>query len=112
MQSGESVIIDPALARNRAREKFIATRTMEEQKLENWRQQVLKCSEEFRSKIPFDYEHISMREEVPEWYVEQPNKDIAAQQVAALNQKLETANQIAREINAKGLELLQQYNQM
>lgn len=112
MQSGESVKIDPAVARNRAREKFIAARTVEEQKLETWRQQVMKCHEEFRSKIPFDYEHISLRSEVPEWYAELPDKDTAHEQLLKLNEKLEAVNAMAREWNAKGLELLEQYNNM
>lgn len=105
------VYADPVAERNKAREAFVARRTVEEQKFQAWYQALLKCpKEKVLDKIPFDYADMSIQKEIPEWYAEVPRADVCEKQVAALNEKIDTVNKILYDINQEGLKLLQEYN--
>lgn len=105
--------INPTQLRQKARETFIAMRTKEEQKFNNWYLSLLKCPKEVvLDKIPFDYQDMSLQSLVPEWYVEVPNAEVCEQQVKSLNEKLEIINCIIEEVNKEGLKLLEEYNQL
>jgi hypothetical protein len=105
--------LDPVAIRNQARERFISTRAVEEQKFNKWYAALLKCPEDkVLSRIPFDYKDMSMQTLVPEWYAEIPDKAVCEQQVAAANEKINIVNGIIDSINREGLELLNEYNEL
>lgn len=112
MQPGEIEYHNPEQARNKARDKWIAARTRQEQKLEAWRVSLTKCKDTLTSKIPFDWRNMTLQSEVPEWYAESPNEEIANQQVDALNQKLAEVRGLVEEYNKEGLALLEKYNSL
>lgn len=113
MELNSHILKDPVAMRDKARETWIGRRTIEEQKVEKWHKALMQCSKErVLDKIPFDYTDMSTRTMVPEWYVEVPNPEVCAQQVAALNEKIDQINAIIRDINAEGLEALAEYNSL
>lgn len=104
---------DPAVLRQRAREKFLTRRTLQENKINEWHKSLLRCpKEKVLDKIPFDYTKLTLQDLVPEWYRENPDPAICAQQVADANEKLRVVNDIIKEINAEGVRLLEEYNAM
>ena len=103
--------IDPVQLRNRAKEIFISRRTIEEQKIQRWLEDLLRCDKEkVLDKIPFDYTELSLQNLIPELYVEFPNPEVVKQQREEANKKLEIINDIYRQNNAEGLRLLEEYN--
>lgn len=104
---------DPAVLRSRAREKFITRRTVEEQKLDKWRNALLSApSDKVSSKVPFALVDLTLQNLVPEWYKELPNAEIARQQITAANEKIETVNRVIADVNKEGIALLEEYNAM
>lgn len=104
---------DPAVLRSRAREKFIARRTVEEQKLEKWRNALMSApSNKVADKVPFQLIDLTLQNLIPEWYVELPNPEIAKQQVIAANEKIALVNQVIIDLNKEGIALLEEYNAM
>lgn len=105
--------VDPVAIRNRARETFVAKRTMQEQKFNMWYAALLKCpKEKVLDKIPFDYHSMSLQTLIPEWYAEVPNVEVCTQQLQAANEKIDAVNKIIDSINREGLELLNEYNEL
>lgn len=112
MQPGELEYHNPEQARNKARDKWIAARTKQEQKLEAWRVSLTKCSSALTDKITFDWREMTLQREVPEWYADAPDEEVANAQVDALNQKLAEVRAIVEEYNKTSLELLNKYNSL
>lgn len=111
MELNEHSMHDPVAIRDKAKEIFISRRAAEEQKFERWYKSLMQCSKEkVLDKIPFDYENMSMRTLVPEWYSDAPDPVKCAEQVEAANAKISQINEIIAEINLEGLKLLEEYN--
>ena len=109
MQLGER--IDPVTLRNRARDIFIAKRSIQEQNFNMWYQALLGCSKErVLDKIPFDYSDLSLQKLIPEWYAESPRKEVCDEQLAKANEMIGQVNKIIEDLNAEGLKLLEEYN--
>lgn len=97
----------------KARETFIAMRTREEQKVERWHRHLMESPQEkILSRIPFDYTNLSTRTEIPEWYKDVPDLNVCKEQVAALNEKLQTIHNILSEINGEAEAALEEYNKL
>ena len=96
-----------------AKEKFIAERTLEEKKIEEWRVGVVGCGKSaILEKIPFDYEHVTYRILVPAAYEENLDPELIKKQIEEAKEKIDAVNQIVAEYNAEGLKLLEEYNVM
>lgn len=102
---------DPAVLRQRAREKFIAKRTLEEQRIDKWRNALLAApADKIASKIPFPLTDLTIQVLVPEWYKDLPDANIAKEQLRVANEKVAIVNQVIVELNKEGIALLEQYN--
>jgi len=101
---------DPVVLRNQVRDIFISRRSIEEQKVNKWINELLSCPKErVLDRIPFSVEGMSLQTLVPEWYVDKPNKEICAQQLQAAREKIDQINQIIYEINKEGIEEIKEY---
>lgn len=111
--SGTNGYVDVEKARATAKEIVISERAKEEAKFEAWHKGLLKCPvDKVLSKIPFDYENMSLRTLIPEWYEEAPREEVCRQQQEAANEKLAVINNIINEINKEGVELLLEFNRL
>lgn len=104
---------DPSTARDEAREIFITLRTKEEQKIKRWHASLMKCSQEkVLDRIPFDYEDMSLKTLVPEWWADVPDEAVCKEQVAEANKKIVQINDIVREVYKDALTKLEEYNRL
>ena len=102
---------DPAVLRARAREKFVAKRTLEEQRWDKWRNALINVPvDKIAAKLSFPLTDLTLQNLVPEWYKDLPNAQIASAQVQEANQKIAQVNQIILELNKEGIKLLEEYN--
>lgn len=109
--SGEYV--DPVALRNKARETFIAKRTVQEQKFNAWYEALLKCPQDkVLDKIPFDYHNMTLQSLVPEWYVDAPDAATCDEQLKAANEKIDIVNKIIDDLNREGVKRLEEYNEL
>lgn len=104
---------DPAVLRSKAREKLITRRTVEEQKLDKWRNALLSApTNKVADKVPFPLTDLTIQNLIPELYKELPNAEIVEQQRKAANEKIAIVNQIIYDLNKEGVKLLEEYNAM
>lgn len=106
-------VLNPVELQRMAREALIAGRTKEEQRFANWKRALLTCGkEEVLSKLDFDPKTIELKDWIPELYEERPRKEVFDEQRRVANAKIDEVNKIINELNKRGLELLNEFNQM
>lgn len=94
------------------RDAFITARAKQEQEFEVWYNGLKKLPAEYLSRLSYDYQNLSMRDLVPEWYKAEPNQAIADEQVDKLNAMIQEANELYLEINKAGLELNKEFDRL
>lgn len=109
---GGKGFVDPVKARNDAREKFIAIRTRREQTFDQWLKGWLKCPEDVRNMISYDFSNSTFKSEVPEFYADVPNPTVCKEQLDTLNGKIMEVNELIDKLNREGLKRLEEYNNM
>ena len=90
------------------REKFIAERALYEKQFNDWYTNLLKCPK-LIEQIPFDVKGWSIKEMVPELYVEYPNEEVCNSQMDALEDKIRQIDEIVHGINLVGHQKYQEY---
>ena len=102
--------IDVKKAIATAREAFIADRTQAEYRFNEWYTGLLGCSkEDVLDKLPYNYDNMSFKTECPAFYEDIPNEMDCVEQLLALNEKMNIANNIVNELNKDNLIKLEQY---
>ena len=89
--------------RNECREIFIKARTLQEQAFDKWYRNLMASDEELVNKIPVELRYLSLKELVPEWYAEVPDKEKAAIQIKEANEKLSRINEIIHEAHEEAI---------
>ena len=101
---------DPAILQRENIATMIKARTIEEQKVESWNRVLLSMpKDKVLDKIPFDCSNLTLKEQVPEVYKDNPCADIVEAQIAAFNEKIDIINSILQQINAEGEELHREF---
>ena len=91
------------------KELFIKERTKIEMQIDEWRQKAAKLPEAFLSQLSYNPQDITVQSEIPEWYVEYPNQEVADQQVTALREKMNEYTQLMGKYYEQGEELNKEY---
>lgn len=92
------------------KELFIKERTRIEMQIDDWRTKAAKLPEAFLSRLSYNPQNISVQSEIPEWYVEYPNQEVADQQVAALREKMNEYTNLMHEYYEQGEALSKEYD--
>lgn len=92
------------------KELFIKERTKIEMQVDDWRAKAAKLPEAFLNKLSYNPQDISVQKEIPEWYAEYPNQEVADQQVDALRKKMDEYKNLMREYYEQGEKLNEEYS--
>lgn len=95
-----------------AREEFIAARSKEEVKFNNWVNCVRQFPDDAKSKLPYDINILNLRTLIPEWYKEEQDEAAVLQQVNYVNSLIESTNKIIEEAGYRLERTLQEYDQL
>lgn len=91
------------------KELFIKERTKIEMQVDDWRNKTIKLPEAFLSRLSYNPQDITVQKEIPEWYAEYPNQEVANQQVDALRGKMDEYKMLMKDYYEKGEELNNEY---
>ena len=103
-------MLDYIAIKNKEREDFVRNRTVQEQQLNNWYNEIKKCPQEFLDKIPAEYGELTLPNLVPELYQEKPDKNVVHQQYETAKQKLDTVNKLIEAWNNEAIKLNNEFN--
>lgn len=91
------------------KELFIKERTRIEMQVDEWRAKAAKLPEAFLNKLSYSPQDIIVQNEIPEWYAEYPNQEVADRQVDALRKKMDEYKRLMQEYYEKGESLNKEY---
>ncbi len=92
------------------KELFIKDRTRIEMQVDDWRTKAAKLPEAFLKRLSYNPQDISVQKEIPEWYAEYPNQEVANKQVDALRDKMDEYKRLMQEYYEQGNKLNEEYN--